>query len=241
MRYFCYVRYIGTTFHGWAKQDGFKTVQGEIEFVLEKILDRKIKIHASGRTDKYVHAENQAFHFDIDYEININNTFLEKINSYFKNNIEIKSIRKVSDDFHARFNIKEKIYLYKINTKKKDFFKSNEIYQYNKKINVKKMKEASKLFIGEHDFLSFSTSEKNNTNRTINSIHIKKKKGIINIYISGNGFLRNMVRMIVASLIDVSENKKTINDIKELINNPSKGSSINKAPGCGLYLYKLIY
>jgi tRNA pseudouridine38-40 synthase len=112
---------------------------------------------------------------------------------------------------------------------------------HNKKINIKKIKEASKLLIGRHDFLSFSISENENTVREIKTIKTIKKNNFIIISVVGTGFLRGMVRMIVGTLLDYSDGKKTINDIKKLLLNPKKGSAITKVKACGLYLNKVKY
>ena len=120
-------------------------------------------------------------------------------------------------------------------------FKNNYLLNYNKPINLDLWNQAKELFIGTHDFLSFSKSTLANTTRTINEIKILNYKGLIKIYINGNGFLRNMVRMIIGSLIDLNENKKSLSDIKRLISNPKKGSANTLANPCGLYLYKVNY
>ena len=239
MRYKVIVEYNGSNFYGWSRQKGLKTIQETIEQTLSLCLNENIVIHASGRTDKYVHAINQVFHFDSSIEIN--NFMINNINNYFKDKILIKSIQKVNDKFHARFDVKVKTYMYKINIGNKNIFESDTCLQYNKKIDLKKIKKLKNIFVGEHNFLSFSTSEKENTIRNIYDIRFKKQKNYIYIFISGNGFLRNMVRMIVSCMLSYNENNITIEQIKWLLNNPKKGSSINKANGCGLYLYNVEY
>ncbi len=239
MRYKAIVAYNGSCFYGWASQEGFRTVQDTIEKTLSKCLNDNIKIQASGRTDKFVHALGQVFHFDSDLEIN--DYLLQSINNYFKNEIQIISLNKVDDKFHARFSVKQKTYVYKISTKPKNIFDAPTSLQYAKKINLKKIRKASKLFIGKYDFLSFSTSEKQDTVRTIYEIKIYKKKQYVYIEITGNGFLRNMVRMIVACLLNFNEDKINLDQIKDLFNYPKKGSAIAKADGCGLYLKEVNY
>lgn len=235
------VSYDGTNYFGWAKQtNGLKTIQNEIELTLSNIFNEKINIFASGRTDKYVHALDQCFHFKSSSNLPVN-AIKRMCESKLPKDIRINTIKIVDDKFHARFSIKSKIYLYKINISKFNIFEQNYVYQYNKKINLSLIKKAMKLFIGEKDFLSFSTSEVSNTIRKIESFTVTKKQNYVYFKIRGNGFLRNMVRMIIATLINLNENKITNEDIINLINNPKKGSSIDKVPGCGLYLYKTIY
>jgi tRNA pseudouridine38-40 synthase len=154
--------------------------------------------------------------------------------------ILFKEVKIVNDKFHARFSAKYKTYIYLISSID-EIFKRNYQFFYEHKINIIKIKKAMKLFIGNHDFKSFSTSVLDNSIRTISKFNIKKRKHMYVFSITGNGFLRNMVRMILGSLLDINENKKNINDITKLLSNPKKGSSIAKVPGCGLYLKEVKY
>lgn len=234
------VSYDGTNFSGWAKQNNVRTVQDEIENTLSKIFETKIKIFGSGRTDKYVHAMDQCFNFKAKTNIPFN--FLKSvINSKLPNDININSVKIVDNSFHARFSITSKTYLYKINIDKFNLFEQNYAYQYCKNIDLAKLKKISPIFIGKKDFLSFSTSDVDNSIREIKKIVINKDDKYVYIKITGNGFLRNMVRMIVACFLNYNENKISIEDINSLFEKPKKGKSISKAPGCGLYLYKTNY
>ncbi|MDE7434066.1 MAG: hypothetical protein K2M43_03045, partial [Mycoplasmoidaceae bacterium] len=152
-----------------------------------------------------------------------------------------KTIKLCNDNFDARFNAKLKTYLYVINTGKYNVFLNNYFYNYNKPINISLIRKGAKKLIGTHDFVSFSTSVLEDTTRTIKQINITKKDNLVYIKVVGNGFLRNQVRMIVGSLIDLNESKKSLSDFDKLLNNPKKGSCISKAPGCGLYLLKVSY
>ncbi len=235
------VSYDGTNYSGWAKQnDNIKTIQNEIELTLSNIFQKEINIFASGRTDKYVHAIDQCFNFKV--ESNIPVASIKKIcNSKLEKDIRINSIQIVDDKFHSRFSIISKVYLYKINVGKYNLFERNHVYQYNKDINLSKIKKAMKLFIGENNFLSFSTTEVENTIRKIESFTVSKKNNYVFFKIKGNGFLRNMVRMIIACILNYNQDNISHQEIINLLKNPKKGSSIDKAPGCGLYLYKTIY
>lgn len=234
--------YDGSNYSGWAKQnnDDIKTIQNEIELTLSNIFQTKINIFASGRTDKYVHAIDQCFNFKVDTKIPIK-AIKKMCDIKLPKDIYIKKIDKVNNTFHARFSIKSKTYLYKVNIGNLNIFEKDYVYQYNKDININKLKKIINLFIGEKDFLSFSTSEVENTVREITKLNISKKNNYVFFKITGNGFLRNMVRMIVGVFLNYNENKITIEEIKLLFDNPSKGKAIIKAPGCGLYLYKTNY
>lgn len=235
------VGYDGTLFHGWAKQKNVRTVQQEIEELLFKIFNERITIFGSGRTDAYVHAIGQVFSFKVKNNNLKPEKILEILNVIKPSDISFKSIKKVSNNFHARFSSKLKIYEYIINLNKENVFENNYVYNYHRHINLKSLKKVSKLLIGKHDFKSFSRSQTSNTIRTIKYIKFKNNQNKLTITICGDGFLRNMVRMIIGSLLDINENKKTSDDIIRLLNNPIKGSAISKIKACGLYLKKVIY
>ena len=241
MNYLVDISYDGNNYHGWSKQKNNISIQQSIEEGLSSIYKKKINIVGSGRTDAKVHAIHQYFNFH-ENEINLSIDKLKNALKYkIPTDIKINNIEVVDDNFNARYNVKNKTYLYLINTNEFDLFKNNYLLNYNKPIDLNLWNKAKVLFVGTHDFLSFSKSTLVNTTRTINEIKILNNKGLVKIYINGNGFLRNMVRMIVGSLIDLNENKKSLSDIKRLISNPKKGSAITLANPCGLYLYKVNY
>ncbi len=240
MNYKVTLAYDGSKFHGWAIQPNVTTVQQTVINALNKILKEEVKIVGAGRTDAYVHAINQVFSFKTKQDL-INMDFKKAMNDQLPNSIRIKSIQVVHDKFNAQHFALNKTYKYVIKTSSYDLFNNDYLYNYNKKINVSLLRKVSKVLLGKHDFLSFSTSELKDTIRTINSITFTKNKDLLIIRINGNGFLRNQVRMMVGSLLDINENKKDINSLRELLSNPKKGSCIRKAPGCGLYLEKINY
>lgn len=237
------ISYLGYGYNGWAKQiNNEKTIQQTIENELSNVFNTKIQIYSSGRTDKFVHANNQVFSCKIN-ELKIPLVNLKELlnKKLIKNNIFIKSIEIVNNDFNARFSAISKTYKYLINVGEFNLLENDLINQLNQKLNIKKMKIASKLFLGKHNFLSFSTSELENTIREINWIKIIKHKNIIEIYINANGFLRSMVRMLVAAMMNYSQDKINLDQIQWLLDNPRKGASIEKAKACGLYLEKVYY
>lgn len=245
MRYLATVQYKGTNYCGWQKQNQSKlqSIQNEIEGVLARILNKNVKIFASGRTDAGVHAQGQTFHFDVDKELDIFR-FTHSLNELLPNDIVVTKIKKVSDDFHARFMAVSKTYLYRIlNSKIYDPFNENLAYQLKTKLDVEKMKKAAKLFVGEHNFQNFTSKDDDEADfiRNIYSISINEIDDFINIEFKGNGFMRYMVRMIVGNLVQVGLGKideKTIED--NLVSNVRKPSSY-KAPAEGLYLKEVLY
>lgn len=240
MRYLMTFSYNGLYFNGYQKQKdkNLKTVQGIIEYFLTELDKDKVKIQASGRTDKGVHAINQKAHFD--FNKNIDSYNIKKyLNKKLNKEIYIKDIVLVPDDFHARYNVVSKEYRYYINIGEFNPIEKDYVYQYNKKLNVKSMKKNLSLFQDTHDFQTFCKGKKDNTIRTIFKTNIKQKGDKIEIIIIGNGFLRSMVRNIVTILLEAEENKLTTKDIKDLIN--KKEYNIKTISSCGLYLWDVMY
>lgn len=244
MRYLMTFSYDGSNFYGYQKQNNERTVQGEIEKVLTKINgNNKVLISASGRTDRGVHAINQKAHFDM--EINDIDKLLNSLNKLLPSDIYIKKIEKVSDDFHARFNVLKKEYIYKINMGEYNPLMRNYIYQYNDKLDIQKMIEASKYFIGTHNFKSFTKClkeyEENDYVRTIYDISFDLEDDILIIKFIGSGFMRYMVRNLVGTLIEVGQNKKTCEDIIKILSSMNRCEAGKTIEACGLYLNDVYY
>lgn len=242
MRYLMTFSYDGTNYYGYQKQKNKNTIQDNIELNLSKIFNKKTLISASGRTDAKVHAINQKAHFDIDKEIDTDK-LKYSLNKLINDDIYIKKIEKVDNDFHARFNVKEKEYIYKINIGEYNPIERNYIYEYNKKLDIDNMKEASTYLIGTHNFKSLTKSnpDKSDYIRTIFDIKFELKNNILTIDFIGNGFLRYMVRNIVGLLIEIGENKRKPSEIIEIINSLDRQNSGITAPPQGLYLKNVKY
>lgn len=242
MRYLMTFSYDGTNYNGYQKQPNKNTIQDKIEDALSKITNSDITIHSSGRTDSKVHALNQKAHFDLEKEYDLFK-LKKSINSLINEDIYVKDIVKVKDDFHARFNVKKKIYLYKLNVGIYNPLDRNYIYQYNKELNVNKMIEAANYLIGEHNFKAFTKTDitKEDYIRTIYSIKIKEKDNIITFEFIGNGFLRYMVRNIVGTLISVGENKLNPEDIMHILKSKDRKNAYKTANPEGLYLKDVKY
>ncbi len=242
MRYKCICSYDGALFHGFQVQDNLRTVQSEIENVLKEVLKVDTTIYGSGRTDALVHAKGQVFHFDS--EIDMTELQMQKaINSLLPADIYILKVEKVSDEFHSRFNAISKEYHYVIGLEEYNPFKRNYVcYPMYRNIDYKKMEEASKIFIGEHDFKSFSKLGKNeNTVRKIYSIEFCYCESELTIKIIGNGFLHNMVRIIVGMLLEVGKGKITKDYLINALDKKDRKYCPKVAPAEGLYLFKVNY
>lgn len=235
--------YDGSMFNGYERQKNLHTVQGVIEDVLTSVNgNKKVNIYASGRTDKGVHARHQMAHFNLDKDIKLYG-IKDLINKKCEG-IYVNSIKKVNDKFHARYDVRAKTYSYYINTKDYDVFKRNYVYQYNKKLDINAIKKASSCLLGEHNFKSFcnGSKEKENFIRNISTISIEDNDGIVKISITGNGFLRSMVRNIVGVMLDIGSGKKDISYMEYVLNLCDRKSFIVKsAYSGGLYLEEVLY
>lgn len=242
MRYKCIVSYDGSSFHGFQVQPNLRTVQEEIENVLKIICKSKVTIYPSGRTDTGVHAYGQVFHFDTPIvmgEYNMQNA----INSRLPRDIYIRNVTIVPDSFHARFSALRKEYHYLIGLGEYDPLKRNYYYYPAfKKYDIDKMIDASKIFIGTHDFKSFTKNHTiDNTVRTIYEITFIKNTDTLEIVFIGNGFLHNMVRILVAMLFMVGIGKLTKEDLKLIMDKKNRLFAPKIAPSSGLYLYNVMY
>ena len=242
MRYLIKFSYDGTNYSGFQKQKGLETIEEKMEEALSKVNDKETKLTATGRTDKGVHALVQYAHADIDVKIN-EKKLKRALNSNLPADIHVIETREVSDDFHARYNVKSKTYKYIINTGEYNPLERNYCFQYNHELDVSAMKEASKYFIGKHDFRAFVTEnkDKNNCIRTITSVNIKEDNEKIIITFTGDGFLRYQVRNMVGILIRVGEKKISPESVKKILESKDRTKSGKTAPAEGLYLVNIEY
>lgn len=238
------MKYDGSRYKGFQRlKDNDMTIQGKIESVLSKMTDEEIEIIGSGRTDMGVHAYNQVANFKTNSEMSLKK-MQAYLYEYLPEDIVIHKIEEVEERFHSRYNATSKVYLYKIyNNEVHDPFLRKYTDHIPKKLDLELMKEASKYLVGEHDFTSFasSKSKKKSNVRNIKSIDIVENKGLIEIYIEGDGFLYNMVRIIVGALTDVGSKRKSPEDIKAMLEEKDRSKASDTAPAKGLYLYKVRY
>ena len=243
MRYKVTLAYDGNHYVGFQSQINGITIQDEIEKVLKRICKQDLRIIMASRTDAGVHAKCQVFHFDVDKNFD---TYKLKgsFNGLLPKDIHVIDVKNVKEDFHARFSVKEKTYEYIINVGEYDVFLNGYAYQCFYKLDIDLMRECGSLFIGKHDFSSFNTStykEKPDQTRTISEFKIIKKGNILKIRITGDGFMRNMVRIIVGTLIDVGRGQKSIKEVKDMLKNPSKNTKRYNISPSGLYLVNIKY
>lgn len=241
MRYKVVIKYDGTNYYGFQKQKDKITIQSELERVLSKIFNESINITGCSRTDKKVHANYFVFHFDSDKEKNTSKLMIS-MNKLLPEDIYVKDVNVVGNLFHARYSVVSKKYMYVINMEEFDPVTRNIILQYGKKIDINLLKEASKYLIGKHDFKSFtSDNEKESTIRTINYINFEIDKNLCKIYISGDGFLKYMVRNIVGLFLEINDGIKSVNDVNKVLESKDRTKLGKKALPNGLYLEEVIY
>lgn len=242
MRYSVEIQYDGTHYHGWQVQPNAVTVQEVITKELEKILpDKKVDIVGCGRTDTGVHASQYFFHFDTVNEID-ESIISFKLNHMLPDDISVKHIKQVSDDWHARFTAKKRTYHYFINFEKDPFDRFHSYY-FTKELDLEAMNEACQELKKHRDFTSFS---KVNTDTMTNDCDIfevgwKIEDTKIVFTVTANRFLRNMVRAIVGTMLEVGTHKLSIEDFNEVIKAKDRGRAGKSVPGHGLFLAKIEY
>ena len=246
MRYLMTFAYDGTNYKGYQKQPKAKTIQEEIEKVLGKVQgEKKIDIHASGRTDAHVHALAQKAHFDLENEVDCDK-LKHSLNSLLPGDIYVKEIEQVPDTFHARYHVKAKEYIYRMNLGEYDPIERNYVYQYNRRLDVVEMERALKYLEGEHDFKSFTKADEEQDDyvrRIVQTSIVRDAKNVNKITIGflGTGFLRYMVRNIVGTLIEIGEGKRKSEDIIEILNAKDRQAAGMTANPEGLYLKDVFY
>ena len=242
MRYKCIVSYDGTNYYGFQIQGDLKTIELEIETAITKAFKKEITIYASGRTDKEVHAKGQVFHFDMDIEVKPESV-KRAINSFLPEDIYIKDVEIVNEDFHARFSAKEKEYRYYINIKEYDPLRIHYMPFMNY-LDIKKMEEAIHLFEGTHDFKGFASAQIDSRKDTIKTIFETKVNVLddsVEFIFRGTAFLKYQVRRMMGLLIDIGRGYYSKEKIIEVLEKKDPSISHRVAPGCGLYLYKVTY
>ena len=244
-RYQILIEYVGSSFIGWQVQSKGKTIQGLIQKKISYLLNEKITLIGSGRTDTGVHAIEQSAHFDVTEKIQNLNKFLKSIN-YFLNKYEIAilKIKRKNMKFHARFSAKERVYKYVIfNQLSKPILQNKRGWFVIKKLELEIMKKAAKKLIGTHDFSTFRASNcaAKSPVRTMKKIKITKVKNVIKIQFVSKSFLKSQVRSMVGSLKYLGENKWNLKKFTSIFKSKSRKNCAPIAPAHGLYLEKIIY
>lgn len=214
------IEYDGSKYKGWQKQKyGEATIQWKLENVLSKMTGEDIQVIGCGRTDAGVHAQNYIANFHTECPLSTG-AMLDYLYQFLPEDIVVKSMEEAAERFHARYNVKSKTYLYTINNNKfRNVFNRKYVYQIDEKLNINEMKKAAEILVGTNDFQSFTNLKPGtkSTVKTINFINITEKQGLIEIEVNGDGFLLNMVRIIIGTLLEVGLNKLKTAEVEKIL------------------------
>lgn len=237
------IEYDGTSYGGWQKQKNNRTIQQCIEEAIKLLTGEDVELIGSSRTDAGVHAKGMIANFITNRQIPADK-FREAINTKLPDDIGIIKSEEVDRNFHSRYDSKGKTYCYTlVNRYEKVCIGRNYVYQVRDELNYNLMKEAAKYFLGKHDFKAFKTngSSVKTSVRTINGLELELKGDVIKIFVSADGFLYNMVRIIVGTLIEVGKGKIKPEDIESIIKNGDRSKAGPCVPPNGLVLEKVFY
>jgi len=242
LRYFIELSYKGTFYHGWQAQPNSISIQESLNKALTTIFRKTIDVVGAGRTDAGVHAEQLFAHADLNDGFD-KNTLVYKLNSLLPNDIVIHNIIATSDIAHARFDATSRSYEYRIFLGRNPFLLDTTWQLINKKLNVDKMNEAAQILLTYTDFKSFS---KTKTDVKTYNCDVRKalwiqSGGLLTFYITADRFLRNMVRAIVGTLLEVGLEKITLEKFKEIIESRERCNAGTSAPAKGLFLTQVTY
>jgi tRNA pseudouridine38-40 synthase len=241
LRYFIQFAYNGTHYHGWQIQPNASSVQETLNKAFSVLLNETISIMGAGRTDTGVHASEMFGHFDTEKDLDIQ-TLVHKLNSYLPKDIAIFDIIPVHDDAHCRFDATKRTYEYHINTVKNPFLQELSWY-FNQKLDVVLMNEAAGILLNHTDFQCFSkvNTDVNTFDCTIFEAYWRIENRKLIFTISANRFLRNMVRSIVGTLINIGLHKISLDDFENIIASKSREKAGFSVPAHGLYLTDISY
>lgn len=241
LRYFLELSYNGKAYHGWQNQPNAITIQEVLEKALSTLLNTSIAIVGAGRTDTGVHASKMYAHFDYESQL-VSQDLVFKLNSFLPKDIAIKSVLKVKEDAHARFDAKSRTYNYRVSTTK-DVFSFDYTYQVTKPLNVQAMNDACKILFEYNDFQCFSkvNTDVKTYNCQIMEAKWYKTENELLFVITADRFLRNMVRAIVGTMINIGLGKLNYNDLHKIILSKDRGEAGYSVPAKGLSLVDIVY
>ena len=233
----------GTNYHGFQRQPNGITVQEVVETALSQLFNEPVTIQGCSRTDTGVHAKEYCFTMQPEKQLPERN-FIRGACGYLPEDISIYRVEEMPPEFHARFSCKAKEYMYRIhNSESKNPFTTDLELLYRRKMDIPLMQEAAQHFVGTHDFATFCTNytEKQNTIRTIHDITIEKQGNTVILLVKGNGFLYNMVRILVGTLLSVNEGRIAVSELDDLLASKNRVLAGITAQAHGLYLNRVFY
>lgn len=242
--YKLWIQYDGTRYEGWQRQGNTEnTIQGKIEAVLSRMLEQPVEIHGSGRTDAGAHAKGQIANFWCEKNLKPQKV-KDYLNQYLPQDIAVLGVQEADERFHSRLNAARKTYVYRIwNNTVPNVFENRFMWQMAENVDIQLMQLAAVYLMGEHDYRSFCANKrmKKSTVRRVERIQIEKLGDEIRFTFTGNGFLYNMVRILVGTLIEVGTSKRTPDSMIEVIEQRERIAAGFTAPAQGLCLTEVEY
>ena len=242
MRYFLKLSYDGTAFHGWQMQENSVSIQQELTEKLSTILQEDVAVTGCGRTDAGVHASEFYAHFDVERIAIEHDLLIHKLNTMLHQNIAVQAIIPVGSDAHARFDACKRSYTYLI-SRSKDAFRPNQVYKFNIELDLATMNKACELLLGEKDFGCFCKSQTDNHTKICSVYSTKwiEEGTMLRFEITANRFLRNMVRSIVGTMLDIGQGKTSLEEFEDIIRSKDRTRAGRSVPAHGLYLTRVEY
>ena len=237
------IRYDGSRYFGWERQPGRETIQGKLEAVLSEMCGQPVEVIGAGRTDAGVHALAMTANVHLKTSLTPD-AIRDYLNRYLPDDIAADEVKVAADGFHARYKASGKLYTYTCHVGSgKPVFDRKYLTVLDYEPDIERMKEAAAYLIGEHDFRSFCTNPKmkKSTVRTVDSIEIVRRKDRILFRVHGNGFLQNMVRVIVGTLLEVGKGVRKAEDIPAVLEAKDRTRAGYTAPARGLCLTRVDY
>ncbi|HJC14640.1 MAG TPA: tRNA pseudouridine(38-40) synthase TruA [Candidatus Fusicatenibacter intestinigallinarum] len=244
MNYKLVLQYDGTRYDGWQKQGNTsQTIQGKLENVLSRLTGEKVEVHGAGRTDAGVHARGQTANVRLS-GIYDPEELKGLMNRYLPEDIEVQEAAIVPERFHSRLNAVGKIYSYRLTLDgRKHVFERRFLYLYGKPLDIRAMRRAAEYLTGTHDFKSFCANRrmKKSTVRTVREIAFREEDGILTVSFTGDGFLYHMIRIIMGTLLEVGEGKRSSASMQEILDACDRQAAGPLAPAEGLTLEEVLY
>ena len=238
------IEYDGKRYLGWQRLgDSDKTIQGKIENILTQMTGEKVEIIGSGRTDAGAHARGQVANFKTKTTMTLEQMILF-LNQYLPQDIVVKKAEEVPERFHSRYNAVGKKYCYYVwNNPIPSAFERNYSFHYVPKLDLDKMNEACSQLVGKHDFLGFSSLKKTkkSTIRTIEELSIQQEGSLLCFTFVGDGFLYNMVRIIMGTLLEIGAGTRAVESIEDIFENKVRQDAGETVPAQGLFLDEVYY
>ena len=236
--------YCGKNLHGWQIQDNALTVQEVFQDALYQIIHERPDIKGCSRTDSGVHANMYCVSMKIEHPITEDHLMMA-MNRYLPDDVAVTQVRRVEDDFHARYSCKGKEYVYKVwNSRVRNPFLHDLALHYRYEMDVEKLNQEAQAFVGNHDFTSFCTldkREKGDFTRTVKYFTVQREGDLVTFTVAADGFLYNMVRIMVGTLLAMNNGRIPFGTLSDIIKAENRKAAGPTAPPCGLYLNKVFY